>query len=243
MKIKLLLFLGLISMAEIYAQDPNPDDWLFETEWYSWYFWIDGEFMERPTPNDEQAFIPMNIGFADPAPMSTTACGTASLNINFIEYGHDLGIMLINDVTIDPLACELAANNSYSEVYFNALLNLEGQEVTYDIAISTPSGPEGPIALTFNLDNDNLMIWANIPLTVNDLEQVALRLYPNPATDLLQWNMEQSTDAQVYSTDGRLVLEVKQCVGQLDVSELIAGTYFLVLQTDNRRSVKPFVKR
>lgn len=243
MKLKLLLFLGLISMVRTYAQDPNPDDWLFETEWYSWYFWIDGEFMERPTPNDEQAFIPMNIGFADPAPMSTTACGTASLNINFIEYSHDFGTMLISDVAIDPVACELADNNSYSEAYFNALLNLEGQEVAYDIAISTPSGPEGPIALTFNLDNDNLMIWANIPLNVNDEEQIPVRVYPNPTTDVLQWNLDEAADAQVYSTDGRLVLEAKQCEGQLNVSELIAGTYFLVLQTDDRRSVKPFVKQ
>lgn len=72
-------------------------------------------------------------------------------------------------------------------------------------------------------------------------------IYPNPATNKLYGtiNNPQKGNLQIFDIDGREVLPpdiIQQSHFEVDVSNLPAGLYFLVLQNDEGRVAKKFVK-
>lgn len=80
----------------------------------------------------------------------------------------------------------------------------------------------------------------------------SLSLYPNPASDVLQveLQLESTTDVQYVITDmaGRVVYydnseQVSQEVVTVDVSTLAAGVYMVSAQTDKGITTKRFVKK
>lgn len=82
-----------------------------------------------------------------------------------------------------------------------------------------------------------------IRLETTDKPSNVLTLYPNPANDLVVFEMSQSEDFEITVTNvlGASVL-VAQGIGQrttLDVSSLPSGMYFLKLQTRNQMFTKP----
>ena len=73
------------------------------------------------------------------------------------------------------------------------------------------------------------------------------RVFPNPAIHLLTIQTQSSitTTLQITTTDGRVVLEqsaAMQNKWEVDVSSLPKGLYFAVLQTEQGRAVKRWVK-
>lgn len=88
----------------------------------------------------------------------------------------------------------------------------------------------------------------NIYITgVNDLEQNGgLRVYPNPGSDVIYFEREQNGPAEVYVTDvtGKTVI-IRNFVQQnfsLNVSDLAAGTYFILLKSEGVVSRKKWIK-
>lgn len=74
----------------------------------------------------------------------------------------------------------------------------------------------------------------------------AIKVYPNPGTDVIWFERAQSDEALVYVTDvtGKTVLMRKfaQQKFSLNVSDLSAGTYFVILKTDSETHRKKWVK-
>ncbi|MGH1339830.1 MAG: T9SS type A sorting domain-containing protein, partial [Aureispira sp.] len=80
----------------------------------------------------------------------------------------------------------------------------------------------------------------------------SLSLYPNPASDFLQVEiqLESTTDVQYVITDmaGRVVYydnseNISQEIVTVDVSTLVAGVYMVSAQTDKGVTTKRFVKK
>jgi hypothetical protein len=82
------------------------------------------------------------------------------------------------------------------------------------------------------------------PVGFDELEQLQLTVYPNPAQDEL--NIETAiglTAVEVYDQAGRLVLQSTNGKKQLNVSSLDAGVYFLHCMTNEGEVKRKFVKR
>ena len=241
----LLLFFAIFCFGIGNAQDPNPDDLLFEVDWYTWWVFYEGTFYERPSPNSEWEFITMDVAFDNPAPLAGEACGTVSLNIDVTDYSNDLFDALITDVVVTPTPCDLGVNQEFSDAYFDFLLSLEGQVAEIQFAISAPSGPElGPLVVQMTHPNGDFALWADVPLNVSEFLQNNFEVFPNPTTEVVQWNLENANIelARVYSVDGRLLITATVTQNQLQVSQLPAGIYFLELSGVDGKVVKRFVK-
>lgn len=77
---------------------------------------------------------------------------------------------------------------------------------------------------------------------INDVEGVAgLRVYPNPATDILNVQGENIKDVIMYNSLGQAV-KVGMMNNQINVSTLSNGIYYLVITTnDSKRAVEKIV--
>jgi len=80
-----------------------------------------------------------------------------------------------------------------------------------------------------------------------DLQSSAsLKLWPNPASNLIRWEIEsldrKADRLQVLDMYGRVVLESNDPQEQINIAQLAKGNYMLIVDQDNKRWVKRFVK-
>ena len=74
-----------------------------------------------------------------------------------------------------------------------------------------------------------------------------IKIYPNPATDILQINLGNSfleNDVQniaIYDLKGSLILKIKDFIPTLDIKQLANGTYFLKIQFSNSVVTKKLI--
>mgnify|MGYP003604592619 CR=1 FL=1 len=100
--------------------------------------------------------------------------------------------------------------------------------------------------------------WNNLSVTLNGVAEVTasandfvsskFSIYPNPANDVLNISNADFQIKQVGITDinGRAIKTIIQSIPSqettIDVSDLSAGVYFLVINTTEGKAVKKFVK-
>lgn len=70
-----------------------------------------------------------------------------------------------------------------------------------------------------------------------------IALYPNPTTDNINWDYVGAQHAQVYDFTGRVVFTEATPKGTLNISELPAGIYTLILQTEKGTYSSKVVKQ
>lgn len=91
--------------------------------------------------------------------------------------------------------------------------------------------------------NTDITISASFiyPDNVSDLNNLALKVYPNPATDIINIEGELET-IEIYSISGKLEMTIKPSDNsekhtiQIDISHLTAGMY--IVKTDNDKIIK-----
>ena len=247
MKRLLLILFALLAFQNSKAQ-VNEGDLLIILDWFSWDVVVDGDFFQRPTPNAEQEFLPMNIDFNDPFnfTFNSGGCGSVSLNIEFIEGFSELVTGLVTDVVVTPDACDLEDNNEYSNAYYTFLQSLEGEEAEFMISVTSPAAESlGFVILNIYHPNGDFGTWADAPLSTPDFELQQLSIFPNPAVNTLQWENPNglTLTANVYSIDGKLLISDDSNSNAVDLSGLASGVYLLELSSENGRSIKRFVKQ
>lgn len=98
--------------------------------------------------------------------------------------------------------------------------------------------PSGAIDVIYDpaINSSLLVVEGEHALTIDENDLQALRIFPNPAKDVL--NIEGTLfdqASQVYITDlqGKKVLQAASLKGQLDISTLTKGSYFLTVMHSN----------
>lgn len=66
-------------------------------------------------------------------------------------------------------------------------------------------------------------------------------VYPNPASDVIYVNINETFSAAIYNYQGQLIEEIDVDNGQINVSNLDNGMYFIEIQTENDVMVKMVV--
>jgi hypothetical protein len=92
---------------------------------------------------------------------------------------------------------------------------------------------------------DDVQIIARNPLSINENPNVQLVVSPNPARELVSFNLESDAQVNIFDMTGRMVSTMAFEAGQaqVSVSELVNGVYFVnVRYADGTTAVSKFVK-
>jgi len=79
-------------------------------------------------------------------------------------------------------------------------------------------------------------------------EESTLNLYPNPASDIINFELNNSSDkemkADIYDIQGRLIETINIAINEttIDISKLENGIYVLVLSNEENTYTKKFIK-
>jgi len=69
-------------------------------------------------------------------------------------------------------------------------------------------------------------------MSVSDQEQLNISVYPNPVANVLNISSHKTIDAvQIYSLEGKLLINAQQDLNKINVSTLPKGTYILTVHT------------
>jgi len=117
----------------------------------------------------------------------------------------------------------------------------------YNLEVLLLAAPNGDCANPTDTDTSQLsfVVQANGLDKINEND---IYLSPNPATSKLVCTLSarpQQAHYLVMSVDGKQVINntaIIQTHFEVDVSQLASGVYYLVLQNDERRMVRRFVK-
>lgn len=106
------------------------------------------------------------------------------------------------------------------------------------------AGEEGQYKVVVNLTTNRISLYDSAHLGVNSAIKEEAEIYPNPVANTLLFASEINvTNVNIFSTLGSLVSEQKVVNNTVDVSNLKAGTYFLVFDKDGTKVTKKFIKK
>lgn len=129
---------------------------------------------------------------------------------------------------------------------------LRGFYVQYILGKSTP---EKTIPQIVDIALQNPYVWGanNAPssqsISTKVIEAVVeessdLKVYPNPVTDILYLNSGESiSEAQIYNTNGKLILRQTNIGSSLNVGHLASGAYILKLQIGDKSYTHKIIKK
>jgi aldose sugar dehydrogenase len=234
-------FPGELEFAESYVPDPAiPGDSLIEPI-YSWC---------ATTPSTSDDFL----DWCTVAPSD----GIYYASVGIPEWSNSLlvvtlknGTVTDNEVyrfklTLDGLAIEPSSDTLPNPTtYFGEDQALNGR--LRDIAVP-PGG--GAIYLINNNDDmaDKIIVYTYDPniIAVNENSVVSsVELYPNPATDVLQFRCsEPLIRIQIYSSEGLLLKDASGRLSQVETNDLAAGVYVAkVITASGGYTLKRFTKQ
>ena len=105
------------------------------------------------------------------------------------------------------------------------------------------NGPAFGLWVAF-ADGGNLIPLPEIPLSVDDIDMSVIRLYPNPAKEMIQLSLPANYDnfeGTIFDLSGRSIKTITSPTN-IDVNELSSGMYILKATLDNVPFEQKFIK-
>lgn len=76
---------------------------------------------------------------------------------------------------------------------------------------------------------------------INESVSERISVYPNPTSGMIYVNSDDSFDATVYNYQGQVVMRRNNNDGQIDLSDLTAGVYFLDIRENNKVMIEKII--
>ena len=70
-------------------------------------------------------------------------------------------------------------------------------------------------------------------LSVDEIDADRINVYPNPASDVIYVDVDETFNATIYNYQGQIMMKVYDNNGKIDVSELSNGMYFVEIKTSD----------
>ncbi|WP_026710845.1 DUF4397 domain-containing protein, partial [Flavobacterium filum] len=105
------------------------------------------------------------------------------------------------------------------------------------------AGPAFGLWVAF-ADGGNLIPLPQIPLSVRDIDMSLIRLYPNPATEMIQLSLPtvyEKFEATIFDLSGRKI-KVINSPNTIDIRDLNSGMYIIKASVDNVPFEQKFIK-
>ena len=122
-------------------------------------------------------------------------------------------------------------------------------EVTeQDISGITLTGGVGMVNTTigfFTGEDGKLLKYTDLASSIERVDEMNVRVFPNPASDYLSFEMENiAAEIDVLDVNGRVILtNIELTNFQMDVSILSSGVYFVKIKSENESVLRKFVKQ
>ena len=131
------------------------------------------------------------------------------------------------------------------------IVRREGEEVaTQTETTFTETLAEGGIyvysviARNGNKYSTPAFVVANVnTVGLEEIENNNIDVYPNPTTGILYVRLDVNFDATVYNYQGQVVTKSLNNNGQIDLSNLTSGVYFVQIKTDRNIMVEKVIIR
>lgn len=226
----IFLYILCVSYNAYAAQnDPNT---VLENEWFLHSLTIDGEEIIPPI-NEEVQFI--NLFFdqgnpeEEPPFLITSVCNEI---ISTSDVFSDV-ILIIAENPSPLIDCQLQENIDFDALYFDFLAFTT--EFPYEL-IETGN----TLQLILTAPNGDQAIYGNEVLAIPEVNTTTFQVYPNPVQNKLFISYPNNQPVQkvsIYNTLGR---EVKKTTLQesIDVSTLSTGIYFVVITSNQTKTVR-----
>ena len=227
----LIIFTILLVVGDGLAQDPNPD--LFQT----WHLYeIDFE--------SGQTIIVANFN----PPIAPTLTIDPSLAFNGVGVCNTFeGFFTYTAPSDFEVANESHTTNSCNfdgTMFENEYFGFFAEGTYLFTTIETDTDGFQSLYMTGGIFTT--LTFRNTPvLATPEFSQPKIKMYPNPASDLLFVTSEGITIGKIklYSMSGNQVKKVSANVKFIDVSGLSAGLYFLEISSSEGKIVQKFVKQ
>jgi len=119
----------------------------------------------------------------------------------------------------------------------------------YEFDLSAYDGQDVYIAINC-VTNDGLYLFIDdfkvtaATLAVSDVNKKAVSIYPNPATEVLNLNVDSKINsADIYDLAGKLVKSASVADNKVNVKDLQNGTYVLKVNTEAGSTSHKFIKK
>ena len=167
---------------------------------------------------------------------------------------------------MDQITCDI--KNPAGDVLFSVGPYSNSQSINEEFALSadcykfevrSANGNGGSSVVLYDLNTNDILFQStgdfgfgdssnfssNGVLGVNDTTLERVSIYPNPATSVLNVNNAENATIEIYNILGQ-VLFTKSDISfeeQIQVSEFVAGTYFIKISNGNAVKTTKFIKR
>ncbi|AZA82003.1 secretion protein [Chryseobacterium lactis] len=159
---------------------------------------------------------------------------TGSLTVT----GKLSGITKFTQTKTNGFVTSLGSTNGYTLI---DLTNLNGQNysnIVIDELQITANGGFRYVALdAFTWVKDSNIVLGT---TESKASQKNMSIYPNPTTGPLSIKAENSSEAQIYSQDGKLLqsLQIKKGMNEISISDYPKGVYFIKTANGSSKVIK-----
>lgn len=185
--------------------------------------------------------IPDGWGVADSIHFYIVSDSAAYNNDGYLRYSTELSTMLEDSVGSPDNYIWWGAKTTkdadmsfFDSLYFTVTINTDGQTGTFSLQYSVGDEDYWDRDPSDALSNPMpIQITQNPNTSVHTTNDIVCNVYPNPATDRLNiemdWDFSTNSTLQVYNVSGALIktiglTETNNCI---DISGLTTGTYIL----------------
>jgi beta-glucanase (GH16 family) len=118
----------------------------------------------------------------------------------------------------------------------------EDQYLILNVALGGFAGDVEPGFQESSMVVDYVRVFQNITVGTKDAFAESISVYPNPASDRVQIDIDSSLDRlELYNSLGKLVLHVEKPSGFVQLDEIESGIYLLKIYSEGNQAVKKLV--
>src|SRR5690606_28752685 len=122
--------------------------------------------------------------------------------------------------------------------------SLEPGTYPYEVLVEAYEAVNGTVELID--ENNTELIVMDILVDLNETNQEAIQVYPNPVQDVLQikgLSAERNT-IKILDLQGKIVFETNQInINSISVNHLNSGKYLLIVESNNTNQRLKFIKK
>jgi hypothetical protein len=237
MKLILVSILSCFLTFVVKAQDP--DQRIFETQWYLTSLVVNGNNVEIPETSEisgVELFLQENR-------IETLVCDGLGSDINDFD-----DISFIADTWfILPMGCVQQATLDFQEFYFEEFLKSAEINILFTYTLEEV-GNEG-LRLTIVNSEGDTAVYGNPALGVQNSVVHNVSVFPNPATDFIHIQLFDglvAKEVRMYSIQGAMVHQQTVTNSKefsIAISKLVTGNYFItIIDKHGKRYIKRIVK-